>query len=60
MIFIWEMFICVLFGILKESVFSKDVMIWKFMWLLFDLLENLVFFVMKCYLSDDSDKCKIY
>lgn len=58
--FIWDMFVRVLPEILKESAFNKQSMSWKLMTLLPQLLEREDFTLLRHYLTDDSDKRKLF
>ncbi|HBL4692367.1 exodeoxyribonuclease V subunit gamma [Citrobacter sedlakii] len=58
--FIWDMFVRVLPEIPKESAFSKQSMSWKLMTLLPQLLEQDDFALLRHYLTDDSDKRKLF
>lgn len=58
--FIWDMFVRVLPGIPKESAFSKQSMSWKLMTLLPQLLEKDDFTLLRHYLTDDTDKRKLF
>ncbi|MDI0842914.1 exodeoxyribonuclease V subunit gamma [Escherichia coli] len=58
--FIWEMFVRVLPEIPKESAFNKQSMSWKLMTLLPQLLEREDFTLLRHYLTDDSDKRKLF
>ncbi|MGL5757390.1 exodeoxyribonuclease V subunit gamma [Plesiomonas sp.] len=58
--FIWDMFICVLPGIPKQSAFSKDAMTWKLMTLLPPLLEREEFAALRGYLSEDDNQRKSF
>jgi exodeoxyribonuclease V gamma subunit len=58
--FIWDMFVRVLPDIPKESAFSKQSMSWKLMTLLPQLLGNEEFTLLRHYLTDDTDKRKLF
>ncbi|HFZ8995509.1 TPA: exodeoxyribonuclease V subunit gamma [Citrobacter freundii] len=58
--FIWDMFVRVLPDIPKESAFSKQNMSWKLMTLLPQLLEREDFTLLRHYLTDDTDKRKLF
>ncbi|HHV9610197.1 TPA: exodeoxyribonuclease V subunit gamma [Escherichia coli] len=58
--FIWDMFVRVLPEIPKESAFNKQSMSWKLMTLLPQLLEREDFTLLRNYLTDDSDKRKLF
>lgn len=58
--FIWDMFVCALPDLPKESVFSKDKMSWKLMVLLPQMLGREEFTALNHYLSDDHDKRKLF
>ncbi len=58
--FIWDMFVRVLPEIPKESAFSKQSMSWKLMTLLPQLLEKDDFTLLHHYLTDDTDKRKLF
>ncbi|EFM2061257.1 exodeoxyribonuclease V subunit gamma [Escherichia coli] len=58
--FIWDMFVRVLPEIPKESAFNKRSMSWKLMTLLPQLLEREDFTLLRHYLTDDSDKRKLF
>ncbi|WP_407860445.1 exodeoxyribonuclease V subunit gamma [Escherichia coli] len=58
--FIWDMFVRVLPEIPKESAFNKQSMSWKLMTLLPQLLEREDFILLRHYLTDDSDKRKLF
>ncbi|HCW1589628.1 TPA: exodeoxyribonuclease V subunit gamma [Escherichia coli] len=58
--FIWDMFVRVLPEIPKESAFNKQSMSWKLMTLLLQLLEREDFTLLRHYLTDDSDKRKLF
>ena len=58
--FIWDMFVRVLPEIPKESAFNKQSMSWKLMTLLPQLLEREDFTLLLHYLTDDSDKRKLF
>lgn len=58
--FIWEMFICVLDDIPKESAFTKQNMSWKLMNLLPSMLERPEFAMLSHYLEDDDDRRKLF
>ncbi|WP_134801132.1 exodeoxyribonuclease V subunit gamma [Shigella dysenteriae] len=58
--FIWDMFVRVLPEIPKESAFNKQSMSWKLMTLLPQLLEHEDFTLLRHYLTDDSDKRKLF
>lgn len=58
--FIWDMFVRVLSEIPKESAFNKQSMSWKLMTLLPQLLEREDFTLLRHYLTDDSDKRKLF
>ena len=58
--FIWDMFVRVLPEIPKESAFNKQSMSWKLMTLLPQLLECEDFTLLRHYLTDDSDKRKLF
>lgn len=58
--FIWEMFVRVLPEIPKESAFSKQSMSWKLMTLLPQLLDKDEFALLRHYLTDDTDKRKLF
>ena len=58
--FIWQMFVCVLPGIPKESAFNKSAMSWKLMTLLPGLLSQDTFLPLRHYLNDDDDKRKLF
>lgn len=58
--FIWDMFVRVLPEIPKESAFNKQSMSWKLMTLLPQLLEREDFTRLRHYLTDDSDKRKLF
>ncbi|MBB7065295.1 exodeoxyribonuclease V subunit gamma [Escherichia coli] len=58
--FIWNMFVRVLPEIPKESAFNKQSMSWKLMTLLPQLLEREDFTLLRHYLTDDSDKRKLF
>ncbi len=58
--FIWEMFVRVLPDIPKESAFSKQSMSWKLMTLLPQLLDKDEFVLLRHYLTDDTDKRKLF
>ncbi|MES1764149.1 exodeoxyribonuclease V subunit gamma [Escherichia coli] len=58
--FIWDMFVRVLPEIPKESAFNKQSMSWKLMSLLPQLLEREDFTLLRHYLTDDSDKRKLF
>ncbi|KFD17322.1 exodeoxyribonuclease V subunit gamma [Tatumella ptyseos] len=58
--FIWQMFVCVLPGIPKQSAFNKSAMSWKLMKLLPGLLSEDTFLPLRHYLNDDEDKRKLF
>lgn len=58
--FIWDMFVRGLPEIPKESAFNKQSMSWKLMTLLPQLLEREDFTLLRHYLTDDSDKRKLF
>ncbi|EOM8791907.1 exodeoxyribonuclease V subunit gamma [Escherichia coli] len=58
--FIWDMFVRVLPEIPKESAFNKQSMSWKLLTLLPQLLEREDFTLLRHYLTDDSDKRKLF
>lgn len=58
--FIWDMFVRVLPEIPKESAFNKQSMSWKLMTLLPQLLYREDFTLLRHYLTDDSDKRKLF
>ncbi|ELI9245016.1 exodeoxyribonuclease V subunit gamma [Escherichia coli] len=58
--FIWDMFVRVLPEIPQESAFNKQSMSWKLMTLLPQLLEREDFTLLRHYLTDDSDKRKLF
>ncbi|WP_312948587.1 exodeoxyribonuclease V subunit gamma [Superficieibacter sp.] len=58
--FIWDMFVRVLPDIPGESAFSKQSMSWKLMTLLPDLIGGEEFVMLRHYLSDDTDKRKLF
>jgi len=58
--FIWEMFVRVLPDIPGESAFNKQGMSWKLMTLLPDLIAGDEFAMLRHYLSDDTDKRKLF
>ncbi|EFL6273850.1 exodeoxyribonuclease V subunit gamma [Escherichia coli] len=58
--FIWDMFVRVLPEIPRESAFNKQSMSWKLMTLLPQLLEREDFTLLRHYLTDDSDKRKLF
>ncbi|EIC1455845.1 exodeoxyribonuclease V subunit gamma [Escherichia coli] len=58
--FIWDMFVRVLPELPKESAFNKQSMSWKLMTLLPQLLEREDFTLLRHYLTDDSDKRKLF
>lgn len=58
--FIWDMFVRVLPEIPKESAFNKQSMSRKLMTLLPQLLEREDFTLLRHYLTDDSDKRKLF
>ena len=58
--FIWDMFVRVLPDIPKESAFSKQSMSWKLMTLLPQLLDGDDFALLRHYLTDDTDKRKLF
>ena len=58
--FIWDMFVRVLPEIPKKSAFNKQSMSWKLMTLLPQLLEREDFTLLRHYLTDDSDKRKLF
>ncbi|HGX8849783.1 TPA: exodeoxyribonuclease V subunit gamma [Escherichia coli] len=58
--FIWDMFVRVLPEISKESAFNKQSMSWKLMTLLPQLLDREDFTLLRHYLTDDSDKRKLF
>lgn len=58
--FIWDMFVRVLPEIPKESAFNKQSMSWKVMTLLPQLLAREDFTLLRHYLTDDSDKRKLF
>jgi len=58
--FIWDMFVRVLPEIPEQSAFNKQSMSWKLMTLLPDMLEQEAFTPLRQYLSDDSDKRKLF
>ena len=58
--FIWDMFVRVLPDIPKESAFSKQSMSWKLMTLLPQLLDGDDFTLLRHYLTDDTDKRKLF
>ena len=58
--FIWEMFVRVLPDIPGESAFNKQGMSWKLMTLLPDLIAGDEFVMLRHYLSDDTDKRKLF
>jgi len=58
--FIWDMFVRVLPEIPEQSAFNKQSMSWKLMTLLPGMLEQEAFTPLRQYLSDDSDKRKLF
>lgn len=58
--FIWDMFVRVLPDIPQESAFSKQSMSWKLMTLLPQLLDGDDFALLRHYLTDDTDKRKLF
>ncbi|HDV9260862.1 TPA: exodeoxyribonuclease V subunit gamma [Escherichia coli] len=58
--FIWDMFVRVLPEIPKESAFNKQSVSWKLMTLLPQLLDREDFTLLRHYLTDDSDKRKLF
>jgi exodeoxyribonuclease V gamma subunit len=58
--FIWDMFVRVLPEIPEQSAFNKQSMSWKLMTLLPAMLEQEAFVPLRHYLSDDSDKRKLF
>lgn len=58
--FIWDMFVRVLPEIPKESAFNKQSMSWKLMTLLPKMLEQEAFTPLRHYLTDDTDKRKLF
>lgn len=58
--FIWDMFVRVLPEIPKESAFNKQSMSWKLMTLLPQLLDHEDFALLRHYLTDDTDKRKLF
>lgn len=58
--FIWDMFVRVLPDIPKQSAFSKQSMSWKLMSILPDMLPRDEFVMLRHYLSDDTDKRKLF
>lgn len=58
--FIWDMFVSVLPDIPDQSAFNKQSMSWKLMKLLPDMLGHEAFAPLKHYLTDDSDKRKLF
>lgn len=58
--FIWDMFVRVLPEIPKESAFNKQSMSWKLMTLLPQLLNHDDFALLRHYLTDDTDKRKLF
>ncbi|MBZ4077716.1 exodeoxyribonuclease V subunit gamma [Escherichia fergusonii] len=58
--FIWDMFVRVLPEIPKESAFNKQSMTWKLMTLLPQWLDREDFTLLRHYLTDDSDKRKLF
>jgi exodeoxyribonuclease V gamma subunit len=58
--FIWDMFVRVLPEIPEQSAFNKQSMSWKLMTLLPAMLEQEAFAPLRHYLSDDSDKRKLF
>lgn len=58
--FIWDMFVRVLSEIPEESAFNKQSMSWKLMTLLPQLLDREDFTLLRHYLTDDSDKRKLF
>lgn len=58
--FIWDMFVRVLPEIPKESAFNKQSMSWKLMTLLPQLLDHDDFALLRHYLTDDTDKRKLF
>lgn len=58
--FIWEMFVCVLEGIPKESAFTKQSMSWKLMSILPQMLSRPEFAMLGHYLEEDDDDRKLF
>ncbi len=58
--FIWDMFVRVLPEIPKESAFNKQSMSWKLMTLLPQFRWSEDFTLLRHYLTDDSDKRKLF
>ncbi|MDR9891551.1 exodeoxyribonuclease V subunit gamma [Pseudenterobacter timonensis] len=58
--FIWNMFVRVLPDVPEQSAFNKQSMSWKLMTLLPDMLSRDEFAMLRHYLSDDSDKRKLF
>lgn len=58
--FIWDMFVRVLPEIPKESAFNKQSMTWKLMTLLPQWLDHEDFTLLRHYLTDDTDKRKLF
>ena len=58
--FIWDMFVRVLPDIPGESAFNKQSMSWKLMTLLPALIDGDEFVMLRHYLSDDTDKRKLF
>jgi len=58
--FIWDMFVRVLPDIPGESAFNKQSMSWKLMTLLPALIGGDEFVMLRHYLSDDTDKRKLF
>ncbi|HHE5698526.1 TPA: exodeoxyribonuclease V subunit gamma [Citrobacter amalonaticus] len=58
--FIWDIFVRVLPEIPKESAFNKQSMSWKLMTLLPQLLDHDDFALLRHYLTDDTDKRKLF
>ncbi len=58
--FIWDMFVRILPDIPGESAFNKQSMSWKLMTLLPELIDGDEFVMLRHYLSDDTDKRKLF
>lgn len=58
--FIWDMFVRILPDIPGESAFNKQSMSWKLMTLLPELIDDDEFVTLRHYLSDDTDKRKLF
>ncbi|WMY94788.1 MAG: exodeoxyribonuclease V subunit gamma [Arsenophonus sp.] len=58
--FFYKIFSRILLNIAEESIFNKRTMIWKVMQILPSLIYKPMFKLLKDYLEEDLNKCKLY